>query len=150
MRKMEEHAELEHLGSSHTIYPVQYNPALLEAFDNPQTATGYIIDIVAPEFTCLCPKTGQPDFATIEIRYAPRKLCVESKSFKLYLFSFRNEGAFHEEVTNRIARDLFDLLKPRWIEVTGKFYARGGITFHPKVTLTENTIQENEKWQNQQ
>lgn len=130
---------LKSLGNANTIYPVKYDASLLEAFDNPQANNGYIIEINAPEFTCLCPKTGQPDFATIEIKYSPRLLCVESKSFKLYLFSFRNEGAFHEEVTNRIASDLFKLLKPRWIEVFGKFYARGGITFHPKVTLTENT-----------
>jgi 7-cyano-7-deazaguanine reductase len=81
----------------------------------------------APEFTCLCPLTGQPDFATIRIRYVPAKLCVELKSLKLYLWSFRNEGAFHERVTNEICDDLVRALKPRWLEVEGDFLVRGGI-----------------------
>ena len=87
----------------------------------------------APEFTTLCPKTGQPDFATLTIRYIPSRLLVESKSLKLYLFSFRNHGDFHEDVVNVIYDDIFRLLKPKYLEVFGKFAARGGITIDPFV-----------------
>lgn len=128
--------ELKALGKT-TEYSVYYDKGLLEFFVNPQQEFEYAIDIEAPEFTCLCPKTGQPDFATIFVTYSPRERCLESKSFKLYLFSFRNEGAFHEEITNRIARDLFDLLRPRWLEVKGGFSPRGGISFQPTILLTE-------------
>jgi 7-cyano-7-deazaguanine reductase len=125
------------LGSGKTIYENRYNKELLEVFQNPQIDTPYEISIQAPEFTCLCPITGQPDFATIQIEYSPDALCVESKSLKLYLFSFRQSGAFHEDVTNRIARDLFDRLKPHYIEVEGQFMPRGGISFWPKVKLVK-------------
>ena len=87
-----------------------------------------------PEFTCLCPKTGQPDFAELEIRYVPDKLCIELKSLKLYLWSFRNEGAFHEKVINDILDDLVQISTPRWMEVIGAFNVRGGI--HTTVTAT--------------
>lgn len=80
-----------------------------------------------PEFTCLCPKTGQPDFATLILDYVPDRLCVELKSLKLYIWSFRNEGAFHEAVTNRILDDLVQATKPRWMQLTARFYVRGGI-----------------------
>lgn len=130
-----ENLSLSALGSSATTYGSNYDPTLLESFVNPQQATPYEIEIDAPEFTCLCPKTGQPDFARILVTYSPDKKCIESKSFKLYLFSFRQTGAFHEDVTNRIAKDLYDLLEPFWIQVTGEFYPRGGISFHPKVLL---------------
>ncbi len=99
----------------------------LEFFPNPQPQRDYEIRFDCPEFTCLCPKTGQPDFATIKIRYIPDKRCVELKSLKLYLWSFRNEGAFHEAVTNRILNDLIKLLRPRFMEISGDFYIRGGI-----------------------
>ena len=99
----------------------------LETFRNPSPARDYEIHFEAPEFTCLCPMTGQPDFATIRIRYVPDALCVELKSLKLYLWSFRNEGAFHEAVTNRILDDLVRALKPRRCEVVGDFLVRGGI-----------------------
>jgi 7-cyano-7-deazaguanine reductase len=99
----------------------------LETFDNPQPKRDYEIRFECPEFTCVCPMTGQPDFATIRITYVPDKLCVELKSLKLYLWSFRDEGAFHEAVTNRILDDLVAALKPRRCEVTGDFYVRGGI-----------------------
>lgn len=130
--------ELKSLGESKTTYSNHYSPSLLETFSNPQQTTPYTIDIEAPEFTCLCPKTGQPDFATISVSYSPDKRCIESKSFKLYLFSFRQSGAFHEDVTNRIAQDLFHILEPHFIKVTGKFFPRGGISFHPTVTLTKD------------
>jgi len=128
------------LGQSKTDYPMEYDPLVLETFTNPQRHTEYTIEIEAPEFTCLCPKTGQPDFATIAISYAPADLCVESKSLKLYLFSFRQTGAFHEDVTNKIATDLYKLLKPLWLQVTGKFNARGGISFWPTVRFDRDSI----------
>jgi 7-cyano-7-deazaguanine reductase len=106
----------------------------LETFDNPAPERDYEIAFDCPEFTCLCPKTGQPDFATIRIRYVPDKRCVELKSLKLYLWSFRDEGHFHEAVTNRIADDLLRLLDPRKLTVVGDFMVRGGI--HTVVTVT--------------
>ena len=105
----------------------------LETFNNPNPERDYEIAFEAPEFTCLCPMTGQPDFATIRIRYVPDEKCVELKSLKLYLWSYRDEGAFHEAVTNRIANDLIRLLDPRFIEVEGDFYVRGGIKTKVKV-----------------
>lgn len=99
----------------------------LDHFENPQPARDYEIEFECPEFTCVCPKTGQPDFATIRIRYVPDARCVELKSLKLYLWSFRDEGHFHEAVTNMILDDLVGLLDPRRMEVEGDFYVRGGI-----------------------
>jgi len=99
----------------------------LETFPNPSPRRDYEIRFDCPEFTCVCPMTGQPDFATIKISYTPDKLCVELKSLKLYLWSFRDEGAFHEAVTNRILDDLVAALKPRRAEVVGDFFVRGGI-----------------------
>lgn len=99
----------------------------LETFPNSNPDRDYEIKFDCPEFTCLCPKTGQPDFATLHISYVPDQLCVELKSLKLYLWSFRNEGAFHEAVTNRILDDLVTLLQPRRMSVTGDFLVRGGI-----------------------
>ena len=99
----------------------------LETFPNPSPGRDYEIRFDCPEFTCLCPMTGQPDFATIRILYVPDRLCVELKSLKLYLWSFRNEGAFHEAVTNRILDDLVSTLRPRKMTVEGDFLVRGGI-----------------------
>ena len=99
----------------------------LDVFPNPCSDRDYEIRFECPEFTCLCPKTGQPDFAVIRIVYIPNKLCVELKSLKLYLWSFRNEGAFHEAVTNQILDDLVKAVRPRQMEVEGDFYVRGGI-----------------------
>jgi len=99
----------------------------LETFTNPARETDYTIRMTLPEFTCLCPKTGQPDFATFDLEYVPDELCVELKSLKLYLWSFRDEGAFHEAVTNRIADDLARACVPRFLRLTGKFNVRGGI-----------------------
>ncbi|HKN48250.1 MAG TPA: preQ(1) synthase [Candidatus Polarisedimenticolia bacterium] len=106
----------------------------LETFPNPRPGRDYEIAFEVPEFTCLCPKTGQPDFATLRIRYVPDALCVELKSLKLYIWSFRDEGHFHEDVTNRILDDLVALLRPREITVVGDFNIRGGI--HTVVTVT--------------
>jgi 7-cyano-7-deazaguanine reductase len=105
----------------------------LEVFDNPHPDRDYLIAFDCPEFTCLCPRTGQPDFATIRIRYVPDRLCVELKSLKLYLWSYRNEGAFHEAVTNAILDDIAAACSPRFIEVVGDFLVRGGI--HTIVTV---------------
>jgi 7-cyano-7-deazaguanine reductase len=106
----------------------------LETFANPQAKRDYTIAFTCSEFTCLCPRTGQPDFATIGIRYIPNRTCVELKSLKLYLWSYRNEGHFHESVTNRILDDLVKALQPRFLEVVGDFFVRGGI--HTVVTVT--------------
>lgn len=100
---------------------------MIETFSNPNPGRDYQIDFDCPEFTCLCPKTGQPDFATIKISYMPDQKCVELKSLKLYLWSYRNEGAFHEAVTNKILDDLVSAVYPRRMTVTGDFFVRGGI-----------------------
>ena len=100
---------------------------ILETFENKCRDREYEIDISCPEFTCVCPKTGQPDFATIHIKYVPDKLCIELKSLKLYMFSYRNEGEFHEHVTNKILDDIVVKCKPLRVEVTGDFNVRGGI-----------------------
>ena len=99
----------------------------LDTFPNPQPQRDYRIHMEIPEFTCLCPKTGQPDFATIELDYIPDRKCVELKSLKLYMWSFRDEGAFHEAVTNRILDDLAAATKPRYMRLTAHFYVRGGV-----------------------
>lgn len=106
---------------------------VIDTFPNPRPGRDYEIRFEAPEFTCLCPKTGQPDFAVIRIAYTPRDLCVELKSLKLYLWSFRDEGAFHEAVTNTILDDLVAAIRPARIEVEGDFNVRGGI--HTKVIV---------------
>jgi len=105
----------------------------LETFQNPNPERDYEIAFEAPEFTCLCPMTAQPDFATIRIRYVPDEKCVELKSLKLYLWSYRDEGTFHEAVTNKIANDLIAALDPRYLYVEGDFYIRGGIKTVVKV-----------------
>jgi 7-cyano-7-deazaguanine reductase len=106
----------------------------LDTFPNPRPGRDYTIHFDCPEFTCLCPITGQPDFATIEIEYVPDALCVELKSLKLYLWSYRDEGAFHEAVTNTICDDLVAAIKPRRLTVTGVFAVRGGISTTVVVT----------------
>ena len=100
---------------------------VLETFPNPSPGRDYAIHMQIPEFTCLCPKTGQPDFATLLLDYVPDGLCVELKSLKLYIWSYRNEGAFHEAVTNRILDDLAKATTPRFMRLTAKFFVRGGI-----------------------
>jgi len=99
----------------------------LETFDNPQPQSDYTIRIDVPEFTCLCPKTGQPDFATINIAYVPDQKCVELKALKMYIWSFRDQGAFHEKVTNDILADLVAVCDPRFMRITAEFNVRGGI-----------------------
>ncbi len=100
---------------------------ILETFGNPQPDRDYTIRIDTPEFTCLCPMTGQPDFATIQIEYIADKLCLELKALKLYFWSYRNEGAFHEAVTNKILSDLVGVIQPRFMRVSADFNVRGGV-----------------------
>ena len=121
MRTEQDLDSLSLLGSNHTEYPTDYDPTLLETFDNKHPGRHYLVSLVCPEFTSLCPKTGQPDFAKIIINYIPRVKMVESKSLKLYLFSFRNHGDFHEDCVNVIMKDLIKLMDPKYIEVWGKF-----------------------------
>lgn len=114
-----------------TTYSNEYNPALLETFENLNRENDYWVRFNCPEFTTLCPITGQPDFAEIRISYIPDVRMVESKSLKLYLHSFRNHGGFHEDCVNRIMKDLIKLMDPKYIEVTGFFVPRGGISIYP-------------------
>lgn len=110
----------------------------LETFPNPCPDRDYEISFDCPEFTCVCPRTGQPDFATLRIRYVPNRWCVELKSLKLYLWSYRNEGHFHEEVTNRILDDLVKAARPRRMTIEGDFYVRGGIHTIVRASYEEN------------
>jgi 7-cyano-7-deazaguanine reductase len=111
------------------VFSVAKRPSKrLETFANPTPQRDYRIHMEMPEFTCLCPMTGQPDFATLLLDYVPDRLCVELKSLKLYIWSYRNEGAFHEAVTNRILDDLVRATRPRHMRLEAKFYVRGGIT----------------------
>lgn len=119
------------LGNTRVKYPDQYSPEVLETFVNKHPDNEYLVTFTCPEFTSLCPKTGQPDFAKILISYIPREHMVESKSLKLYLFSFRNHGDFHEDCVNIIMKDLVRLMDPKYIEVKGIFTPRGGIAIHP-------------------
>ncbi len=119
------------LGNQGTKYSYDYDPGVLESFVNKHPDNDYFVKFNCPEFTSLCPKTGQPDFATIYISYVPDNLLVESKSLKLYLLSFRNHGDFHEDCINIIMKDLKKLLEPKYIEVWGKFTPRGGLSIDP-------------------
>lgn len=117
------------------LQPMPSEPSkTIETFSNPEPERNYVIHCECPEFTCLCPKTGQPDFATLHIRYIPDKKCFELKSLKNYFWSYRNEGAFHEKVTNQILNDLVYFLEPRWMEIKAEFNIRGGIA----TTITAN------------
>lgn len=99
----------------------------LETFENPNSERDYTIHIEMPEFTCLCPKTGQPDFATLYLDYVPDKACIELKALKMYIWSYRDEGAFHEAVTNKMLSDFVEACQPRFMRLTAKFYVRGGV-----------------------
>lgn len=131
MRKEEELKDLSLLGNRETVYSDNYTPGVLETFENKHPENEYVVTFDCPEFTTLCPKTGQPDFGHIYISYIPRRKMVESKSLKLYLFSFRNHGDFHEDCVNVIMKDLWKLLDPKYIEVKGIFMPRGGISIYP-------------------
>lgn len=121
------------LGNQNTHYTDDYNPEVLETFVNEHPDNDYVVTFDAYEFTSKCPKTGQPDFAKVIISYIPREKMVESKSLKLYLFSFRNHGDFHEDCMNIIAKDLIKLMDPKYLEVRGIFSPRGGISIYPFV-----------------
>lgn len=131
MRTQDELTGVSLLGNKRVEYPTRYCPEILEAFDNKHPENEYLVTLMCPEFTSLCPMTGQPDFAKIIINYIPRVKMVESKSLKLYLFSFRNHGDFHEDCVNIIMKDLIRLMNPRYIEVIGLFTPRGGISIYP-------------------
>ena len=128
---MRENENLTKLGSAKTTYSMDYDPSVLESFNNKHPQNDYFVKFNCPEFTSLCPITGQPDFANIIISYVPDQKLVESKSLKLYLFSFRNHGDFHEDVVNIIMKDLIQLMDPKYIEVWGKFLPRGGLAIDP-------------------
>lgn len=119
------------LGNKNTQYKSDYAPEVLETFTNKHPDNDYFVKFNCPEFTSLCPITGQPDFANITISYVPNIKMVESKSLKLYLFSFRNHGDFHEDCVNTIMKDLIKLMDPKYIEVWGRFTPRGGISIDP-------------------
>ena len=131
MRTKEELAGVSLLGNQGTKYPTDYAPEVLETFVNKHPENEYVVTFKCPEFTSLCPKTGQPDFGKITISYIPRERMVESKSLKLYLFSFRNHGDFHEDCVNIIMKDLVRLMDPKYLEVLGDFMPRGGISIVP-------------------
>ncbi len=130
-REKNETGNITLLGNQNTKYSTDYSPEALEVFPNKHRDNDYFVKFNCPEFTSLCPITGQPDFAQIYISYIPDELMVESKSLKLYLFSFRNHGDFHEDCVNIIMKDLIKLMNPKYIEVWGKFLPRGGISIDP-------------------
>ena len=133
MRTNEEMGNVTLLGNQHTEYPTDYDPSVLQTFANKHPNRDYFVKFNCPEFTSLCPITGQPDFATLTISYVPGEKMVESKSLKLYLFSFRNHGDFHEDCINIIVNDLVALMDPNYLEAWGKFTPRGGISIDPEV-----------------
>lgn len=130
--------EVTQLGAGHTEYKYEYAPELLETFENVHPEMDYWVTLNADEFTSLCPKTNQPDFGTLIINYIPDVKMVESKSLKLYLFSFMNSGEFHEDVVNKIGKDLVALMQPKYLEVIGLFYPRGNISIHPTFSYAKN------------
>ena len=131
MSRNKEQEDISLLGNKKVKYHYDYCPEILETFQNKHPENDYFVKFNCPEFTSLCPITGQPDFATIFISYIPDEKMVESKSLKLYLFSFRNHGDFHEDCVNIIMKDLIKLMDPKYIEVWGKFLPRGGISIDP-------------------
>jgi len=135
------------LGQSKTKYPTCPEEAILETFDNKWPDRKYVVEFEIPEFTSLCPKTHQPDFAKFSIAYIPDIKMIESKALKLYMFSFRNHGEFHEDVTNRIAYDLFEVMKPHILLVRGDFYPRGGISINPTVVLKGPAAEADESYE---
>lgn len=129
-------SQITQLGSGHTEYTYTYAPELLETFENVHPQRDYWVTLNADEFSALCPITNQPDFGTLIINYIPHIKMVESKSLKLYLFSFMNSGEFHEDVVNKIGKDLVALMSPKYLEVIGLFYPRGNISIHPTFSFS--------------
>ena len=142
MRTADEVKSCTLLGNTGVKYPTEYAPQVLETFKNKHPEHDYLVTFNCPEFTSLCPKTGQPDFAKIIINYIPDEDMVESKSLKLYLFSFRNHGDFHEDCVNIIMKDLVRLMRPRYLEVIGLFTPRGGISIYPFANYADEQHQE--------
>lgn len=136
--QMKRAEEVTQLGQEHTAYSYQYAPELLETFENIHPQNDYWVTLNADEFSSLCPKTNQPDFGTLIINYIPNLRMVESKSLKLYLFSFMNSGEFHEDVVNKIGKDLVQLISPKYLEVVGLFYPRGNISIHPTFSFSNS------------
>lgn len=130
-RQKDEMEDVTLLGNQNNTYAFDYDPSVLETFENKHQDKDYFVKFNCPEFTSLCPITQQPDFATVYISYIPDVKMVESKALKLYLFSFRNHGDFHEDCMNIILKDLIELMDPKYIEVWGKFMPRGGISIDP-------------------
>jgi 7-cyano-7-deazaguanine reductase len=130
-----------HLGSGKTKYEYEVNPKLLETFDNPHPDRGYKVTFTTSELTSLCPITGQPDFYQITITYIPYRQCLESKSLKLYLFSYRQTGMFAEDMANRILDDLVEICRPRWMEVESEMNPRGGIGLTVRVEHKAHDIE---------
>lgn len=130
-RNKNEMSDVTLLGNKNNKYNFDYDPSVLETFENKHQGRDYFVKFNCPEFTSLCPITEQPDFATVYISYIPDVKMVESKALKLYLFSFRNHGDFHEDCMNIIMNDLIELMDPKYIEVWGKFMPRGGISIDP-------------------
>ena len=142
MRTHDELTGVSLLGNKRVEYPTRYCPEILETFDNKHPENEYLVTFMCPEFTSLCPMTGQPDFAKIIINYIPRVKMVESKSLKLYLFGFRNHGDFHEDCVNIIMKDLVRLMDPRYLEVIGLFTPRGGISIYPFANYADEEHQD--------
>lgn len=138
-RSSEEFGTVSLLGNQNTKYKYEYDPSVLETFDNKHPENDYVVTFDGYELTSLCPRTGQPDFAKIVISYIPREKMVESKSLKLYLFSFRNNGDFHEDVINMIGKDLVKLMDPKYLEVRGIFAPRGGLAIFPTYTYADGS-----------
>lgn len=136
MRSEKNLESIKALGNKTTSYSTDYDPSVLECFENVHPENDYLVTLYAYEFTSLCPKTGQPDFAKLYIKYIPNIKMVESKSLKLYLFSFRNHGDFHEDCMNMIMKDLVKLMEPKYFEITGVFTPRGGISIIPFVNYS--------------
>ena len=132
--------ELTLLNRNHTEYPATPDEAKIETFRNANAHRNYLIEFDCPEFTSLCPVTGQPDFGHIHIRYIADERCIESKALKLYLFSFRNFNTFHEAAVNRILTDLVRACSPRWMEVRGDFMPRGGISIHVRAEEGDSSL----------
>lgn len=141
-RTSEEMQDLTLLGNKKTVYKSDYAPEVLETFPNKHPQNDYLVTFNCPEFTTQCPLTGQPDFAKLVINYIPSIKMVESKSLKLYLFSFRNHGDFHEDVVNIIKNDLVKLMEPRYLEVIGIFTPRGGISIYPFANYADEDHQD--------
>ncbi len=147
MRNEKELEGITSLGNQGTTYDFKEpNVGILETFINKHQGKDYLVDFKCPEFSSLCPKTGQPDFATIFIRYIPNVRMVESKSLKLYLFSYRNHGDFHEDCVNKICNDLVEAMEPRWCRVVGDFMPRGGISITAVADYTEKGFDVPEKY----